>query len=148
MVAHTFNSSTWESEAGMNLRPVWSSKWVPGPPGPCRNTLFCNPSPRQKAGSSDVAFFKSRRQAAEGADLWTQTSSLQNYEKVNTWCFSYSAGRVLSFLVVLGIGPRVSHMLGKWLSCTCSPLFPLWDRALLYRPGSLKLLVLLSLLPA
>jgi hypothetical protein len=41
MVAHTFNPSTWEAEAGRSLssRPAWSTKWVPGQPGLHRETL-------------------------------------------------------------------------------------------------------------
>ena len=35
VVAHSFNSSTWEVEAGgfLSSRPVWSTEWVPGEPG-------------------------------------------------------------------------------------------------------------------
>jgi hypothetical protein len=34
MVAHTFNSSTWEAEAGgfLSSRPAWSTESVPGQP--------------------------------------------------------------------------------------------------------------------
>jgi hypothetical protein len=34
-VAHDFNPSTWEAEAGriLSLRPAWSTEWVPGQPG-------------------------------------------------------------------------------------------------------------------
>jgi hypothetical protein len=41
VVAHAFNLSTWESEAGryLNLRPAWSTEWVPGQPGLHRETL-------------------------------------------------------------------------------------------------------------
>jgi hypothetical protein len=41
MVAHAFNPSTWEAEAGgfLGLRPAWSTEWVPGQPGPHRETL-------------------------------------------------------------------------------------------------------------
>jgi hypothetical protein len=41
VVAHTFNPSTWEAEAGgfLSSRPVWSTKWVPGQPGLYRETL-------------------------------------------------------------------------------------------------------------
>jgi hypothetical protein len=35
VVAHAFNSSTWEAEVGefLSLRPAWSTEWVPGQPG-------------------------------------------------------------------------------------------------------------------
>ena len=41
MVAHSFNPSTWEAEAGrfLSSRPAWSTKWVPGQPGLYRETL-------------------------------------------------------------------------------------------------------------
>ena len=41
VVAHTFNPSTWEAEAGRppSSRPARSTKWAPGQPGPHRETL-------------------------------------------------------------------------------------------------------------
>jgi hypothetical protein len=41
VVAHTFNPSTWEAEAGgfLSSRPAWSTEWVPGQPGLYRETL-------------------------------------------------------------------------------------------------------------
>jgi hypothetical protein len=41
VVAHSFNPSTWEAEAGrfLSSRPAWSTKWVPGQPGLYRETL-------------------------------------------------------------------------------------------------------------
>jgi hypothetical protein len=41
VVAHAFNPSTWEAEAGgfLSSRPAWSTKWVPGQPGLHRQTL-------------------------------------------------------------------------------------------------------------
>jgi hypothetical protein len=41
VVAHTFNPSPWEAEAGgfLSSRPAWSTKWVPGKPGLYRVTL-------------------------------------------------------------------------------------------------------------
>jgi hypothetical protein len=41
VVAHTFNPSTWEAEAGgfLSSRPAWSTKRVPGQPGLYRETL-------------------------------------------------------------------------------------------------------------
>jgi hypothetical protein len=41
MVAHAFNSSTQEAEAGRNLSlmPAWSTKWDPGQPELYRENL-------------------------------------------------------------------------------------------------------------
>jgi hypothetical protein len=41
VVAHAFNPSTWEAEAGgfLSSRPAWSTEWVPGQPGLHRETL-------------------------------------------------------------------------------------------------------------
>jgi hypothetical protein len=35
VVAHTFNPSTWEAEAGgfLSSRPAWSTEWAPGQQG-------------------------------------------------------------------------------------------------------------------
>ena len=41
MVAHAFNSITWEAEVGgfLSSRPAWSTELVPGQPGLHRETL-------------------------------------------------------------------------------------------------------------
>lgn len=41
MVTHTFKPSTLEAEAGesVSLKPAWSIKGVPGPPGLHRETI-------------------------------------------------------------------------------------------------------------
>ena len=41
VVAHAFNPSTWEAEAGgfLSSRPAWSTEWVPGQPALYRETL-------------------------------------------------------------------------------------------------------------
>jgi hypothetical protein len=41
VVAHAFNPSTWEAEAGgfLSSRPAWSTEQVPGQPGLHRETL-------------------------------------------------------------------------------------------------------------
>jgi hypothetical protein len=55
VVAHAFNSSTWEAEAGgfLSSRPAWSTKWVPGQPGIYRETLSRNPLPPKKCCQVD-----------------------------------------------------------------------------------------------
>ena len=49
VVAHAFNPSTWEAEAGgfLNSRPAWSTEWVPGQPGLHRETLSRKTKPNQ-----------------------------------------------------------------------------------------------------
>jgi hypothetical protein len=41
VVAHAFNPSTWEAEAGgfLSSKPAWSTEGVPGQPGLHRETL-------------------------------------------------------------------------------------------------------------
>jgi hypothetical protein len=41
VMAHAFNPSTREAEAGgfLSSRPAWSTEWVPGQPGLHRETL-------------------------------------------------------------------------------------------------------------
>jgi hypothetical protein len=41
VVAHAFNPSTWEAEAGgfLSSRPAWTTEWVSGQPGLHRETL-------------------------------------------------------------------------------------------------------------
>ena len=41
VVAHAFNPSTWEAEAGrfLSSRPAWSTEWVPGQPWLHRENL-------------------------------------------------------------------------------------------------------------
>jgi hypothetical protein len=50
VVAHTFNPSTWEAEAGgfLSSRPAWSTEWVPGQPGLHRETLSRRNKKNQK----------------------------------------------------------------------------------------------------
>ena len=50
VVAHAFNLSTWEAEAGrfLSFRPAWSTEWVPGQPGLYRETLSRKPNQKKK----------------------------------------------------------------------------------------------------
>jgi hypothetical protein len=57
VVAHAFNPSTWEAEAGrfLSLRPAWSTKWVPGQPGLHRETLS---QEKKKKSHQDVNWYQ------------------------------------------------------------------------------------------
>jgi hypothetical protein len=50
VVAHAFNLSTREAEAGgfLSSRPAWSTKWVPGQPGLYRETLSQKTKKKEK----------------------------------------------------------------------------------------------------
>jgi hypothetical protein len=50
MVAHAFNPSTWEAEAGrfLSSRPAWSMVWVPGQPELYREILPGKTKKRKK----------------------------------------------------------------------------------------------------
>jgi hypothetical protein len=52
VVVHAFNPSTLEAEAGgfLSLRPAWSTKWVPGQPELCRETLSKKKKIKKKMG--------------------------------------------------------------------------------------------------
>jgi hypothetical protein len=58
-VAHTFNSSTWEAEAGgsLSLRPAWSTEWIPGQPGLHRETLSWNKTKQNKTKITFLLFY-------------------------------------------------------------------------------------------
>ena len=49
-MAHTFNLSTWEAEAGgfLSSRLAWSTECVPGQPGLHRETLSQNTKKKKK----------------------------------------------------------------------------------------------------
>lgn len=54
VVAHTFDASTWEVEAGdsESWRPAWSTEWVPGQPRLQSETLSQKTKQKQKCLSS------------------------------------------------------------------------------------------------
>jgi hypothetical protein len=67
MVAHAFNPSTQEAEAGrfLSLRSAYSTKWVPGQPGLYRETLSRKTKKKKlKWGLRDNSAIKSARALA------------------------------------------------------------------------------------
>jgi hypothetical protein len=58
VVAHTFNPSTREAEAGgfLSSRPAWSTKWVPGQPGLYRETLSRKTKQNKQTNKQIVLF--------------------------------------------------------------------------------------------
>jgi hypothetical protein len=63
-VAHAFNPSTWEAEAGgfLSLRPAWSTKWVPGQPGLHRETLSQKTKTKKKTNPKPTNQTKNDKQ--------------------------------------------------------------------------------------
>jgi hypothetical protein len=55
VVAHAFNPSTWEAEAGefLSSRPAWSTECVPGHPGLHRKTLSRKTNKQKKIGGEN-----------------------------------------------------------------------------------------------
>ena len=65
MVAHSFNHSTWEAEAGgsLRLRPAWSTKRVPGQRGLHRETL----SQKKQKTNKQQQKTKQKRKVSQGS---------------------------------------------------------------------------------
>jgi hypothetical protein len=65
VVAHAFNPSTGEAEAGgfLSSRPAWSTKWVPGQPGLHRETL--SQKTKQKKTNKQTKRTKERNDLVE-----------------------------------------------------------------------------------
>jgi hypothetical protein len=87
-VAHTFNPSTRETEAGrfLSLRPAWSTEWVPGQPELYRETLSQKTKKRKRkkkmsqlqprGRNIELAFIDgSQRQELSGTSLPLPTSA-------------------------------------------------------------------------
>jgi hypothetical protein len=57
VVAHAFNPSTGEAEAGefLSSRPAWSTKWVPGQPELYRETLSWKTKKEKQNKTNDLS---------------------------------------------------------------------------------------------
>ena len=104
-VAHAFNPSTWEAEAGgfLNLRPAWSTEWVPGQPMLYRETLSRKTNKQTK--KKNHSEFKSFGLGSV-------------YTKGNTG--SNSCG--LHFQELVGSCPSHEQQTGAWYVTTASGL--------------------------
>jgi hypothetical protein len=58
VVAHAFNPSTWEAEAGkfLSSRPAWSTKRVPGQSGLHRETMSRQQQQQNKTKQNKMTF--------------------------------------------------------------------------------------------
>jgi hypothetical protein len=76
VVAHAFNPSTWEAEAGgfLSSRPAWSTEWVPGQPGLHRETLS-----RKKTKQNKTKQNKTKHIYLILSELEQTTPHLQTY---------------------------------------------------------------------
>ena len=96
VVAHAFNPSTWEAEAGgfPSSRPAWSTKWVPGQPWLHRETL----SPKTKKKN------KKKQQKKKEDITWTDVTGgcaehlLLSLSKVIIWEQDHKATCFVLFL--------------------------------------------------
>jgi hypothetical protein len=90
MVAHSFNPSTWEAEAGgfLSLRPVWSTKWVPGQPELYRETLSRKKKNWQVKKNKAAVIFKD---FPCKKDCWAVSLVKCHDPKVVTWILTSCA---------------------------------------------------------
>jgi hypothetical protein len=72
MLAHVFNSSTLEAEAGgfLSLRPAWSTEWVPGQSGLYRETLSQKQKQQKNQKNKNKNKNKQTNKALAGFARW------------------------------------------------------------------------------
>jgi hypothetical protein len=79
VLAHAFNPSTWEAEAGgfLSLRLAWSTEWVPRQPGTDRKTISTkqNKTPKQKQQQKET---KQTNKQTNGG--WRGGSAVKNID--------------------------------------------------------------------
>jgi hypothetical protein len=78
VVAHAFNPSTREAEAGgfLSSRPAWSTEWVPGQPGLHRETLSRKNKTKQN---------KTKHKTKQKKEVSPKFSAAANALLVSTW---------------------------------------------------------------
>jgi hypothetical protein len=83
MVAHAFNPSTWEAEAGgfLSSRPTWFTKWVPGQPGIHRETLSRKTKNQTKPNKTKQKIHYQEWQQATGVRVHRAKSPLYHSQK-------------------------------------------------------------------
>jgi hypothetical protein len=84
VVAHAFNPSTWEAEAGefLNLRPAWSTERVPGQPGLHRETLSRKSKNKTKT--------KQNKQQQQQKKAKTKQNNPKSYSDIHTDMHTYT----------------------------------------------------------
>jgi hypothetical protein len=135
VVAHTFNPSTWEAEAGgfLGSRPAWSTKWVPGQPWLYRETLsWKKQNKNKKKGRKERQI---DRQTDTICDLKSKNGISYNFCFLYSWNQIYLPGLWLFFLVTilsLYLPPLIvawSHIIDQsCLECTTQPRLALNSR--------------------
>jgi hypothetical protein len=106
-VAHAFNPSTREAEAGgfLSSRPAWSTEWVPGQPGLHRETLEKLPS-----------------EALRGLGIGTQSCLWSVEETSGAHLPLYRCGR----LSTMAAGPAGAGLPAGWVNKPF-PKLPWWE---------------------
>ena len=97
VVAHAFNPSTWEAEAGGSLssRTAWSTEWVPGQPGLHRQTLSQQTKRKKKERKKERKKETKKQRKKETKCvliyLWISSSYVAQASPVQIFFFSCSA---------------------------------------------------------
>jgi hypothetical protein len=96
-VAHAFNPSTWETEAGgfLSSRPAWSTELIPGQPELHRETMSQknknknkNKQTKQKTKQKQIRTIKNKHKKREGNDVGVLKVPFIETFKSGKNCFS------------------------------------------------------------
>jgi hypothetical protein len=143
-VAHAFNPSTWEAEAGgfLSSRPAWSTEWVPGQPELHRETL----SQKNQKKKKNKSMLKSWKAASALTGCSTQENGPCTFPGKHSrvgpvrWVYGWAAPRLsirvgeLPLLLALGeLAGAVLENLPWWCECGEPVTWPVY---LLPRPRS------------
>jgi hypothetical protein len=84
VVAHAFNPSTWEAEAGrfLSSRPAWSTEWVPGQPGLYRETLSRKTKPNQTKSNQNKTKQNKTKQKNPAFPLTFDNTLVKGWNKI------------------------------------------------------------------
>jgi hypothetical protein len=127
MVAHTFNPSTREAEAGgfLSLRPAWSTEWVPGQPGLQRNPV----SKKQKKKQTN----KKKQQKKENQKTYSSNYTRYTSPFLNDIVRKYwtktrpkASWEISKFYISISYVKAFFRSTSPFCFVHCSTIFSLW----------------------